>query len=92
MNNRRIAALIHRDPGAMTGATALTLLSAMLSLIGDRVNSLPLPVVGKNLGRSDAAEARIWLELARPAQLVPAPLAGLAAAPPGGPTPGTLLR
>jgi putative drug exporter of the RND superfamily len=24
------------------------------------VNSLPLPIVGKNLGRSDAAEARIW--------------------------------
>ena len=32
----------------------------MLSLIGDRVNSLRLPIVGKNLGRSDAAEARIW--------------------------------
>ena len=32
------------------------------------------------------------LELARPAQLVPAPLAGLAAAPPGGTTRGTRLR
>ena len=109
MNNRGIAALIHRDPGAITGATAsravlfsgstfvvallgmflvqvtvlrslaagavivgvvsvaaaLTLLPAMLSLIGDRVNSLPLPVVGKNLGRSDAAEARIWTAVTR---------------------------
>ena len=87
MNNRGIAALIHRDPGAIKGATAsravllsgstfvvallgmflvpvallrslaagavivgvvsvaaaLTLLPAMLSLIGDRVNSRPCP-------------------------------------------------
>ena len=46
--------------GVVSVAAALTLLPAMLSLIGDRVNSLPLPIVGKNLGRSDAAEARIW--------------------------------
>ena len=35
--------------GVVSVAAALTLLPAMLSLIGDRVNSLPLPVVGKNL-------------------------------------------
>ena len=46
--------------GVVSVAAALTLLPAVLSLIGDRVNSLPLPIVGKNLGRSDAAEARIW--------------------------------
>ncbi len=46
--------------GVVSVAAALTLLPAMLSIIGDRVNSLPLPIVGKNLGRSDAAEARIW--------------------------------
>jgi putative drug exporter of the RND superfamily len=46
--------------GVVSVAAALTLLPAMLSLIGDRVNSLPLPIVGKHLGRSDAAEARIW--------------------------------
>ena len=46
--------------GIVSVAAALTLLPAVLSLIGDRVNSLPLPIVGKNLGRSDAAEARIW--------------------------------
>src|SRR5271170_1695841 len=46
--------------GVVSVAAALTLLPAVLSLIGDRVNSLRLPVVGKNLGRSDAAEARIW--------------------------------
>jgi putative drug exporter of the RND superfamily len=104
VNNRGIAALIHRDPGAITGATAsravllsgstfvvallgmflvpvtilrslaagavivgvvsaaaaLTLLPAMLSLIGDRVNSLSLPIAGSNPGRSDAAGTRIW--------------------------------
>jgi hypothetical protein len=70
VNNRGIAALIHRDPGAVivgvvSVAAALTLLPAMLSLIGDRVNSLPLPVVGKNLGRSGAAEARIWTAVTR---------------------------
>jgi RND superfamily putative drug exporter len=46
--------------GVVSVAVALTLLPAMLSLIGDRVNSLRIPIVGKNLGRSDAAEARIW--------------------------------
>jgi RND superfamily putative drug exporter len=46
--------------GVVSVAAALTLLPAMLSLIGDRVNALPLPVVGKNLGRSDAGESRIW--------------------------------
>jgi putative drug exporter of the RND superfamily len=46
--------------GVVSVAVALTLLPAVLGLIGDRVNSLPLPLVGKNLGRSGAAEARIW--------------------------------
>ena len=36
--------------GVVSVAAALTLLPAMLSLIGDRVNSLPLPIVGKNPG------------------------------------------
>jgi putative drug exporter of the RND superfamily len=51
--------------GVVSVAVALTLLPAMLSLLGDRVNSLPLPVAGKNLGRSDAAEARIWIAVTR---------------------------
>ena len=46
--------------GVVSVAAALTLLPAMLSLIGDRVDSLPLPIVGRNLGRSGTAEARIW--------------------------------
>jgi len=46
--------------GIVSVAVALTLLPALLSLMGDRINSLRVPVVGKNVGRADAAEARIW--------------------------------
>jgi RND superfamily putative drug exporter len=46
--------------GIVSVAAALTLLPALLSLIGDRVNSLPVPILGRNLGRSDAAEGRFW--------------------------------
>jgi uncharacterized membrane protein YdfJ with MMPL/SSD domain len=49
--------------GVVSVAAALTLLPAMLSLAGDRVNSLPLPVAGSNLGRPGAAGARIWTAL-----------------------------
>ena len=46
--------------GIVSVAAALTLLPAMLSLIGDRINALRIPFVGANLGRADAAEGRIW--------------------------------
>jgi RND superfamily putative drug exporter len=46
--------------GIVSVAAALTLLPALLSLVGDRVNKLPVPIVGRNLGRADAAEARVW--------------------------------
>jgi putative drug exporter of the RND superfamily len=46
--------------GIVSVAAALTLLPALLSLVGDRVNALPVPVLGRNLGRSDAAEGRFW--------------------------------
>src|SRR5208282_2150579 len=39
---------------------ALTLLPAMLSLLGGRLIIMQQTIVGKNLGRSGAAEARIW--------------------------------
>src|SRR5581483_9145872 len=41
-------------------AAALTLLPALLALLGDRVNALPVPFLGRNLGRADAAEGRVW--------------------------------
>ena len=46
--------------GAVSVAAALTLLPAMLSLIGDRVNSLRLPILGRNLGRPVPREATRW--------------------------------
>jgi RND superfamily putative drug exporter len=46
--------------GIVSVAAALTLLPALLSLIGDRVNALPVPILGRNLGRADAAEGRVW--------------------------------
>jgi RND superfamily putative drug exporter len=46
--------------GIVSVAAALTLLPALLSLAGDRVNSWPVPVVGRNLGRADSAEGRFW--------------------------------
>jgi len=46
--------------GVVSVVAALTLLPALLSLIGDRVNSLRLPLVGRNLGRSEMVEARMW--------------------------------
>jgi putative drug exporter of the RND superfamily len=46
--------------GIVSVAAALTLLPALLSLIGDRVNSLRVPILGRNLGRADAAEEGFW--------------------------------
>ncbi len=46
--------------GVVSVAAALTLLPALLGLLGDRVNALRVPVLGRNLGRSDAAEGRFW--------------------------------
>jgi putative drug exporter of the RND superfamily len=46
--------------GVVSVAGALTLLPAMLQLLGDRVNSLRLPIVGKRLGKTGSGESRIW--------------------------------
>jgi uncharacterized membrane protein YdfJ with MMPL/SSD domain len=46
--------------GIVSVAAALTLLPALLALLGDRVNALPVPLLGRNLARSDAAEGRVW--------------------------------
>jgi uncharacterized membrane protein YdfJ with MMPL/SSD domain len=58
--------------GIVSVAAALTLLPALLSITGDRVNALRVPILGRNLGRADAAEGRFWrriveLVLRRPA-------------------------
>jgi len=46
--------------GIVSVAAALTLLPALLSVAGDRVNTLRVPILGRNLGRADAAEGRVW--------------------------------
>jgi uncharacterized membrane protein YdfJ with MMPL/SSD domain len=46
--------------GVVSVAAALTLLPAVLTIMGERINGLRVPFVGKNLGRADASEARIW--------------------------------
>jgi putative drug exporter of the RND superfamily len=46
--------------GLVSVAAALTLLPALLGLLGDHVNSLRVPFLGRNLGRADSAEGRFW--------------------------------
>jgi len=46
--------------GIVSVAAALTLLPALLSLVGDRVNSLRVPVLGRNLDRAEAGEMGLW--------------------------------
>ncbi len=46
--------------GIVSVAAALTLLPALLSIAGDRVNSWRVPYLGRNLGRADTAEGRFW--------------------------------
>ncbi|MCU1491991.1 MAG: hypothetical protein JWM85_3396 [Acidimicrobiaceae bacterium] len=46
--------------GAVSVVAALTLLPAVLSLMGDRVNSFRLPIVGRNIGATSASGSHIW--------------------------------
>jgi RND superfamily putative drug exporter len=46
--------------GIVSVAAALTLLPAVMSLVGDRVNSWRVPYFGRNLGRADTAEGNFW--------------------------------
>jgi putative drug exporter of the RND superfamily len=46
--------------GIVSVAAALTLLPALLSVLGDRVNAVRVPILGRNLGRADAAESTMW--------------------------------
>jgi len=71
--------------GVVSVAAALTLLPALLALLGDRVNALRVPFVGRNLGRADRLEGRMWRAivervLARPAVVLIVTVALLLAA------------
>jgi uncharacterized membrane protein YdfJ with MMPL/SSD domain len=46
--------------GVTSVLAALTLLPAVLSLLGDRVNSLRIPLVGRGAERGTGAEGRFW--------------------------------
>lgn len=46
--------------GIVSVIAALTLLPALLAVLGDRVNALRIPIVGRNVGRSAGAEGRFW--------------------------------
>jgi putative drug exporter of the RND superfamily len=46
--------------GVVSVAAALTLLPALLGLLGDRINALRVPVLGRNIGRAGATESRSW--------------------------------
>src|SRR5207244_801349 len=46
--------------GIVSVVAALTLLPALLGMLGDRVNALRVPILGRNLGRTDAVEGRFW--------------------------------
>jgi uncharacterized membrane protein YdfJ with MMPL/SSD domain len=46
--------------GVVSVALSLTLLPALLGLLGDRVNALRVPVVGRRIGGAEQAEGRFW--------------------------------
>ncbi len=71
--------------GMVSVVAALTLLPALLSVFGDRVNALRVPVIGRNLGRADAIEGRFWRRivdgvLRRPALFLAVSVAAMLAA------------
>ena len=51
--------------GVVSVAAALTLLPALLGLLGDRINALRVPVLGRNIGRAGATESRSWRTIIR---------------------------
>jgi RND superfamily putative drug exporter len=71
--------------GIVSVAAALTLLPALLSVVGDRVDSLRVPIVGRNLGSAGTGEGRFWRRivegvLRRPALWLAVAVAGMLAA------------
>src|SRR5918995_1745738 len=51
--------------GITSVLAALTLLPAVLSLLGDRVNSLRIPIIGRGAERGTGAEGRFWGAIVR---------------------------
>jgi uncharacterized membrane protein YdfJ with MMPL/SSD domain len=51
--------------GITSVVAAVTLLPAVLSLLGDRVNALRIPIIGRGSERGTAAEGRFWGAIVR---------------------------
>jgi putative drug exporter of the RND superfamily len=51
--------------GLVSVAAALTLLPAVLALLGDRVNRLHVPVIGRRLAEGGVGEGRFWSAIVR---------------------------
>jgi uncharacterized membrane protein YdfJ with MMPL/SSD domain len=51
--------------GVVAVAGALTLVPAILGLLGDRVNKLHVPVIGRRLAEGGVGEGRFWSAVAR---------------------------
>jgi uncharacterized membrane protein YdfJ with MMPL/SSD domain len=66
--------------GVVTVVAALTLLPALLGLLGDRINALRVPVVGRWVERGGAGEGGFWARVARAVTARPALALALAAA------------
>jgi putative drug exporter of the RND superfamily len=58
--------------GIVSVLAALTLLPALLGLIGDRVNALRVPWLGRNIGQASAQEGRFWGTIVRTVMRRPA--------------------
>jgi uncharacterized membrane protein YdfJ with MMPL/SSD domain len=58
--------------GIVTVVGALTLLPALLGLLGDRINALRVPVVGRWVERGGAGEGGFWARVARAVSARPA--------------------
>ena len=58
--------------GIVSVAAALTLLPAVLSLLGDRVNALRVPYFGRTVGQQAASESRFWGRIVRGVMRAPA--------------------
>jgi RND superfamily putative drug exporter len=51
--------------GFVSVIAALTLLPAVLSLLGDRINSLRVPIIGRNIAAQAGSEGRFWGAIVR---------------------------
>ena len=66
--------------GIVSVVAALTLLPALLGLIGDRINSLRIPIIGRSAEAGTAREGRVWTAIVRAVMRRPALTAALSVA------------